>query len=138
MPTITTRESKRNPGELRYVVRVRDPEPPPGRSGFTSATFATEPEAERFVRDAEDRGVAWALAEYRRDKGVDSITLDECAEKPFRALTEPSGATVRRYRTIYATCWKPTLGHLPLTTISRTHVSTALNAVASSDKTRKN
>lgn len=136
MPTIEQRT--RANGEIRYVVRVRDPQPRPGKSGYTSATHATRPEAERFVRDCEDRGVAWALAEYRREKGVDSMTLDEWAVKHFASLTEPSGATVRRYRRVYESAWSPHLGHLPLATISRTHVATALNTVTGSDKTRKN
>jgi integrase len=125
-------------GATRFVVRVRHPDPPPGKSGFTSATFATEPEAKRFVRDCQDRGILWAIAEYRREKGVDSITLDEWAPKHFESLTEPSGSTLRRYRRIYADAWSPLLGHLPLPTITRSHVATALNEVGGSDKTRKN
>lgn len=121
-----------------WTVRVRDPQPAPGKSGYTSATFPTEAEAQRFCRDVDDRGIAWALAEYRREKGVDSITLDEWADKHFAALTEPSGATVRRYRKIYANHWQQPLGRLPLATITRTHVATALNDVPGSDKTRKN
>ena len=136
MPNIETRTGART--GTRYVVRVRDPQPAPGKSGYTSATFATRPEAERFCRDVDDRGVAWALAEYRRDKGVDSITLDAWAERHFAALTEASGSTVSRYRKVYAANWSPSLGSLPLTTISRTHVATALNALEGSDKTRKN
>jgi integrase len=121
-----------------WAVRVRDPQPAPGKSGYTSATFPTEEEAKRFCRDVDDRGVAWALAEYRREKGVDSITLDEWAAKHFAALTEPSGSTVTRYRKIYANHWQKPLGRLPLATITRTHVATALNDVPGSDKTRKN
>jgi hypothetical protein len=136
VPTIETGSSA--DGSTRHVVRVRHPDPPPGRSGYTSATFATEPEAERFVRDCDDRGIAWALAEYRREKGVDSITLDEWAPRHFESLTEPSGSTLRRYRRIYADAWSPRLGHLPLPTVTRTHVATALNELGGSDKTRKN
>jgi integrase len=135
MPTVERRERKAG---VRYVVRVRHPDPPPGRSGFTSATFATEAEAERFAADCDQRGIAWALAEYHREKGDGGITLDQWAERHFAALTAPSGSTVRRYRTVYAHSWSPALGNLPLTQITRTHVATALNAVAGSDKTRKN
>lgn len=137
MPSIQTRTNKRT-GEVRHYVRVRDPQPTAGKAGFTSATFATKPEAERFVIDCDQRGVAWALAEYRRDKGDDSITLDVWAERHFESLTEPSGSTIRRYRRIYAEHWQKPLGHLPLTSISRTHVAAALNEVGGSDKTRKN
>lgn len=122
-------------GGMRYVVRVRDPQ----RGKFTSATYATRPEAERFVRDCDDRGVAWALSEYRREKlGADEPTLDEWAETHFDSLTEPSQASVRRYRRIYAECWQPRLGHLRLSEIERTHVAQALNRVTGSDKTVKN
>jgi integrase len=134
MPNVEIRE--RAGGEVRYVVRVRDPDPPPGRSGFTSATFATRPEAERFVRDCADRGVGWALATYRRDKAEsDEYTLDAWAEIHFKALTKPSPSTVRRYRRIYNANWSPELGHLRLSAIRRVDVAAALNKVTGSDKT---
>lgn len=123
-------------GGTRYVVRVRNPDPKPGRIGFTSATYATRPEADQFVRDVNDRGVAWALAEYHRAKDAsDEMTLDEWAEVHFSALTEPSRATVRRYRGIYAETWRPALGHMRLSQIGRVHVAQALNTVKGSDKT---
>lgn len=135
MPKPEKRERKSG---TSWAVRVRDPQPAPGKSGFTSATFDTEAAANGFCRDVDQRGVAWALAEYRREKGVDSITLDEWAARHFAALTEPSGSTVRRYRRIYDKHWHEPLGRLPLTTITRTHIATALNDVPGSDKTRKN
>lgn len=121
------------------MVRVRDPDPLPGKSGFTSATYATRPEAERFVRDVADRGIAWALADYRRAKDdADSLTLDQWAAIHFEALTEPGAGTVNRYKRIYAETWSPHLGHMRLTDISRVHVAKALNLVEGKDKTRKN
>lgn len=134
MPTIEAME--RANGATRYRVRVRNPNPAPGKVGFTSATFATEPEAERFVRDCEDRGVGWALAEYRREG--DGITVDEWAAQHFDSLTEASGATVRRYRSVYKHTWSPLLGALPIAKVTRSHVATALNTVTGTDKTRKN
>jgi hypothetical protein len=62
VPCLASKSGHR--GGVRYVVRVRDPE----RGKYTSATFATKPEAEQFGGDV-DRGVAWALSEYRRAKG---------------------------------------------------------------------
>lgn len=122
-------------GEVRHVVRVRDPD----RGKYSSATFATRPEAERFVRDCDDRGAAWALAEYHRAKDAeDELTLDQWAEIHFGALTKPSQATVRRYRRIYAETWRPHLGHMRLSKIERVHVASALNKAEGSDKTLKN
>jgi integrase len=129
MPGIETRKIT---GGVRYVVRVRDSV----RGRYTSATFATEPEAERFVRDCDDRGVTWALEEYRRAKDeADELTLDQWAEVHFAALTEPSASTVARYRRIYRATWQPALGHLRLSRIGRVDVAKALNAVRGRDKT---
>ena len=136
MPRVETRQ--RAGGAVRYVVRFRHPDPPLGRSGYTSATFATEAEAERFVRDCDDRGVAWALAEYKREKDDSGITVDEWASKHFDSLTAPSRSTVQRYRTIYRSTWADALGHLPLAQVTRSHVAAALNKVEGADKTRHN
>lgn len=136
MPSVEERQTKTG---TRFVVRVRDPDPPRGKSGYTSATFATKPEARRFVRDVEDRGVAWALAEYRRSKDEASeLRLDEWAEIHFDALTKPAPATVARYRRIYRQWWSPELGHMRLSQIERVHVAAALNKVTGSDKTIRN
>lgn len=117
---------------MRHVVRVRDPE----RGKYSSATFATRPEAERFVRDVDDRGIPWALAEYKRSKDeADEPTLNEWADTHFSALTKPSPSTLARYRRIYRASWQPTLGHMRLSTIERVHVAAALNKIAGSDKT---
>lgn len=119
-------------GGVRFVVRVRDPE----RGKYTSATFATKPEAERFVRDCDDRSVSWALAEHRRTKSLtNEMTLDDWSVIHFKSLTKPSPSTVARYRRLYLAHWSPTLGHLHLSQIGRTDVAQALNAVGGSDKT---
>lgn len=135
VPSIETR--RLSGGGTRYVVRVRNPDVAPGAKGyFTSATFATEPEAQRFVRDCEDRGVAWALGEYHRAKGeAQEMTLDQWAEVHFAALTDPAPTTVSRYRRIYRAHWQPQLGHMRLSAIERVHVAAALNQVPGSDKT---
>lgn len=130
MPSVETRNLA--DGSARYFVRVRDPE----RGKYTSATFATQPEAERFCRDVEDRDVSWALAEYRRAKDEQAEpTLDEWAETHFSAITKANAATVARYRRIYRQRWQRHLGHLRLSTITRVDVARALNAQDGKDKT---
>ena len=93
MPSIETRDL-RSGGRVvgqRYVVRVRDRD----RGKYTSATFATRPEAELFVRDCDDRGTAWALVEYHRAKDeAAEPTLNEWAETHFSAITRANPATV--------------------------------------------
>ncbi|HEY4267077.1 MAG TPA: site-specific integrase [Galbitalea sp.] len=134
MPKVETRELRRGgkPVGVRYVVRVRDPE----RGKYTSATYATAPEAEQFIRDCADRGVSWALAEYRRDKeAADEHTLNEWAEIHFDSITKANAATIARYRRIYRTHWSKPLGHYRLSSIGRVEVSKALNQVAGKDKT---
>lgn len=106
----------------------------------SSRTFPTRPEAERFRRDIADRGSEWAAQEVDRERGklieeAAEPTLDEWAVTHFASLTEPSQATVRRYRNIYSESWSPTLGHLRLSQIERPHVAQALNKVTGSDKT---
>lgn len=130
MPSIETR--KLADGTTRYFVRVRDHE----RGKYTSATFATEPEARRFVADVEDRGVAWALAEHRRAEAEGAeATLNDWAETHFSAITRATPATIARYRRIYRQRWAPHLGHMRLSTITRVDVARALNAQAGKDKT---
>lgn len=139
MPSIQQRELKRDGGGTRYYIRVVDPAPSPGRKGWTSATFATLPEAEQFVRDVDQRGVGWALAEYRRaNLGADGPTVDTWAAKHFAALTNVTPASVEKYRRIYAKHWSPLLGSRPLVALTRSEVATALNAVDGADQTRKN
>lgn len=137
MPGIETRPLAG--GGVRYVVRIRDPDPPPGRSGYTSATFATRPEAARFARDCDDRGVGWALLEYRRGKGeADEMRLDDWAVRHFASLTGIEPGTLTTYRRIYARTWSPELGHLRLSQITRETLARAVNGIDASDKTVKN
>jgi integrase len=122
-------------GGVRFVVRVRDPE----RGKYSSATFATKPEARQFVADIEQRGVAWALTEYRRSNDeADELTLDDWAELHFSALPKASPSTIARYRRIYRATWQPPLGHMRLSRIERVDVGRALTAVQGSDKTVEN
>lgn len=133
MPSVETRPLAA--GGVRYVVRVRDPQ----RSKYSSATFATRPEAERFVRDCGDRGVGWALEEYRRAKDESNeMTLDQWAERHFASLTGVTPGTLSTYRRVYARTWSPTLGHLRLSQITREQLARAVNDIEASDKTVKN
>lgn len=137
MPSVESRRLK--DGTTRYFVRVRDPRPGPTYGKHSSRTFATEPEAQRFCRDVDDRGAGWALDELdRAEDEAHEITLDEWADQHFAALTEPNEATVDRYRSIYAHTWSPRLGHLRLSAITRTDVAAALKAVDGKDKTIQN
>lgn len=133
MPSIETRPLAA--GGERHVVRVRDPL----RGKYSSATFATRPEAERFVRDHDDRGAAWALEEYRRAKdAAEEMTLDEWAERHFASLTGVTPGTLTTYRRVYARTWQPRLGHLRLSQISREQLARTVNEIEASDKTIKN
>lgn len=123
-------------GSTRYFVRVRDPRPGPTMGKHSSRTFPTRPEAERFVRDVEQRGVAWALDELDREKGdADEPTLDQWAEQHFETKTAANAATVNRYRRLYRNHWSSQLGHLRLSQITRADVARALNRVPGKDKT---
>lgn len=133
MPSVESRQLA--DGTTRFFVRVRDPQ----RGKFTSETFLTRPEAERFIRDIANRGAAWALDERRREKSdLGEPTLDQWAAIHFDALTKANPDTVARYRRVYDHNWKPALGHMRLSQISRTDVAKALNALPGSDKTVKN
>lgn len=133
MPSVESRQTKHG---TRYFVRVRDPR---RQMTFSSRTFATEPEADRFCRDIAGRGAAWALDELDREaEGVAELTLDQWAAVHFAALTKPSPSTKARYRRIYDAVWSPRLGHMRLSTIGRTDVAAALNAIDGKDKTVKN
>lgn len=137
MPTVETRETKTG---QRHVVRVRNPDVLPGGKGYyTSATFATRPEADRFVRDCEDRGESWALAEYHRVKGEgDEMTLDQWAERHFASLSGITPGTLTTYRRIYNRTWSPPLGSLRLSQITRETLARTINEIDASDKTIKN
>lgn len=137
MPGIETR-TKAN-GDKRYVVRVRHPNPPPGKGVYTSATFPTKPEAAAFIRDVENGGVAYALEEYHRAKDADvEMTLDQWAERHFASLTGVTPGTLTTYRRVYARTWSPRLGHLRLSQISREQLARTVNEIDASDKTIKN
>lgn len=137
MPSVETRPLAG--GGTRYVVRVRDPDPEPGKKGYTSATFATRPEAEAFVRDIDQRGVTWALAEHRRHEDEDrEMRLDQWAERHFASLTRPTPGTLATYRRIYAREWHPRLGHLRLSQITRETLARAVLELDGSDKTIRN
>lgn len=130
MPTVESRELADK--TIRFYVRLRDPR----RGKFSSRTFETRPEAERFCEDVKARGAAWALDQYDIDvEQASELTLDQWAERHFDALTKPSADTVARYRRLYATHWSPALGAMRLSMIGRIDVARALNGVSGKDKT---
>lgn len=135
-PSPEPRETKHG---THYVVRVRNPNRIRGRKPYTSATFATLPEAERFCRDYEDRGRDWALEEYLREQDeAQEMTLDDWAETHFKTLTRANAATVADYRRLYESRWSPALGQMRLSKIGRVHVAQALNEQTGADKTVMN
>lgn len=137
MPGIETRALAG--GGIRYVVRVRNPNPTPQRKHYTSATFATKPEAERFIRDCADRGVEWALEEYwRNEADALEMTLDQWADRHLASLTNVTPGTLTTYRRIYTRVWSPTLGHYRLSQLNRELIARAVQQVPGSDKTVKN
>lgn len=136
MPTIKTRQLA--DGGERYFIRFRDPD----NGKESSAAFMEIGQAERFLRDRDERGLAWALAEYRRTladaEDDDEYTLDEWAELHFASQTRPTEGSKLTYRRIYATKWSPTIGHYRLSQLDRITISTALLQIPGSDKTVKN
>ncbi len=138
MPSVETRPLA--DGGTRYVVRVRNPWVTPGKKGYhTSATYATRAEAERFVRDCDNRGVAWALTEYwREEDAAYELTLDDWAVRHFASLPNVTAGTLTTYRRIYERAWSPRLGSLRLSQLNRETISAALVKVPGSDKTVRN
>lgn len=127
MPTVQQRPSG------RYFVRFR-------LSGIqTSLTFPTEHEAEQFALDVEQRGAEWAWDNYQAEETLAAeMTLDEWAERHFKAMPHVSPAALENYRRDWRLRWRPHLGHMKLSRITREDITAALAKQTGADKTIAN
>lgn len=127
MPSMQTRTAKA--GVTRYVVRLRVD----GKQ--TSTVHDTKPDAEQFARDVQQRGGQWAFDNWIREAELAAeLTLDQWAERNFAALTNVGPATLAGYCRDWRVRWKPQLGHMELSQITREDVARALNAQTGADK----
>lgn len=94
----------------------------------TSLPFPRPSEAEQFARDVEQRGAAWAWDNYQRAEEIAlEMTLDEWAARYFATLTVSPGS-IDEYKRQWRLRWKPHLGHLKLSRITREDVVAAVKA----------
>ncbi|MGN0065182.1 MAG: tyrosine-type recombinase/integrase [Nocardioides sp.] len=131
MPSVKTRTAR--DGTVRYYVRFR-------ANGLnTSWTFDTDPEAQQFARDVEQRGGDWALDNLLAEQEfAGSMTLSEWAARHFDALPSASPATLTNYRRDWRIRWEPHLGHMKIDRITSEDVRRALAAQTGADKTIAN
>jgi integrase len=96
-------------GSRRYFVRLRDPK----RGKYTSETFTSRAEAERFCRLVEAIGPARAIAERAEEVGSGSpVTLDEVMDGylKWNAKRVRSDRTIADYSRDYRNWIAPTFG----------------------------
>lgn len=127
-------------GETYYRVRFR-------MKGMQKAASFYGPtgadDAREFVRllDAlgAERAVAWWNANLDAEH-QGGMTLDEWWDRYFGALTGLTDGTRTTYDRIYRRVWRPALGSLPLTAITREDIARVINQLSAtrSDKTVKN
>jgi integrase len=131
MPKVQTRQSATR--GTRYYVRFR-------LNGVqTTLTFNTEHEAQQFARDCEQRGTSWAWDNYQAGEELAAeMSLDDWAQRHFNAMPHVGPATLENYRRDWDRRWRPHLGHLKLSRITREDVTAALAAQKGSDKTIEN
>jgi integrase len=121
MPKVNTRRN--SDGTTTHFVRFR-------LDGIqTSLPFGDDlREAERFATDVENRGAQWAWENYQRAEEIAAeMTLDEWATRYFGALTISPGS-IDEYRRQWRLRWKPHLGHMKLSRITREDVVAAVKA----------
>lgn len=100
----------------------------------TSAAFADETTAKLFKTYLEAAGPAaaweWAAQHDQATEPPDMLTLDTHVEHYITHLTTVSSGTRSEYRKMWARTFGPVLGTMPVDTITRDHVSTAINTLA--------
>lgn len=123
MPKVNTRRN--SDGTTTHFVRFR-------LDGIqTSIAFGDDlREAERFATDVANRGAQWAWENYQRAEEIAAeMTLDEWATRYFAALTISPGS-IDEYKRQWRLRWKPHLGHMKLSRITREDVVSAVKAQA--------
>lgn len=120
MPKVNVRRNK--DGSTAYFVRFR-------LDGVqTSLVLPSEAAAEQFARDVEQRGAEWAWETYQEAEEIAAeMTLDEWASRYFEALTISPGS-IDEYKRQWRLRWKPHLGHMKLSRITREDVVVAVKA----------
>lgn len=120
MPKVNERSNR--DGTVTYFVRFR-------LGGIqTSVPFARKNEARQFALDVEQRGAEWAWENYERAEEIAAeMTLDEWAARHFAALTVSPGS-IDEYKRQWRLRWKPHLGDLKLSRITREDVVAAIKA----------
>lgn len=131
MPTVERRTTAK--GVVRFSVRFR------ADGHQTSLTFDTEPVARRFALDCEERGGQWAYDNFfRENESRGEITLGEFAENHFKLMPWVSPGTMDNYLRDWRARWKPHLGHLRMSQVTREEIIRALAAQTGADKTVAN
>lgn len=118
MATVQTR--KTSAGRTRYFVRFR------ADGHQTSLPFDTRAAAETFAADVSNRGGQWAFDNYMREEADEAeMTLDQWAARYFDSLTISPGS-LDNYRRIWRLRWKPHLGDMKLSRITREDIVAAV------------
>lgn len=121
MPKVNTRRN--SDGTITHFVRFR-------LGGIqTSLPFADDlAKAELFASDVETRGAQWAWDNHQDAEEIAAeMTLDEWAARYFASLTISPGS-IDEYKRQWRLRWKPDLGHLKLSRITREDIVAAVKA----------
>lgn len=111
-------------GTRTWRVRLRNA----GR--YTSETFATRAEAERFCRTVDAIGAEAAIAHHSADQADASMpTLDQLATSHIDALSGITDGTRSTYRRLYARTWQPVIGGIRVDLLTRADISRAVNTL---------
>jgi integrase len=116
-----------------YKVRFRyGTSPKTGRPRQTSEKFRTHKEAEQFAKWLDALGPQGALDRlYESEPQAGDVpTLDKVAADHIELLTDVTPGTRKTYTRLWDRTWHQHIGQLPANTITRDHVSRAVNALA--------
>jgi integrase len=140
-----TREVNRQTGEVYYRVRYRKDGKQRALTFYGDTEKAALTDAEEFAALlaslGAERAVKWWNEHLDADPGDRGMTLDDWWPLYLESLTGITKGTRDSYRGTYKRVWAPTLGPMPLTSITRTDVARVINRLSDegkSDKTVKN